>query len=171
MPEFPLTTLDVFLETLPANPFILLLDRIQDPYNFGSILRSADLFGVSGVVIGKHEQAGVSSHVARSSVGAVNYLEIVQVESISVAAQQLVDQQIQLIAASEKGEHAPSEVELTCGLAIVIGNEGAGIGQTLADLCAIHCAIPQVGHVDSLNAAVAAGILCYETHRQRSNVR
>ena len=81
MPEFPYTTLDGLIEHLPKRPFLLILDRIQDPFNFGSILRSADLFAVDGIIISNREQANVSSHVARSSVGAVNYLNICQVES------------------------------------------------------------------------------------------
>ncbi len=168
MPEFPFTTFDGLLEQLSENPYLLILDRIQDPYNFGSILRSADLFGVDGVIISNREQAGVSSHVARSSVGAVNYLNICQIESLADAAQRLSTAGIRLIAATEKGEHSPAELNMQQNLALVLGNEGAGISQSLLEQCDDKCAIPQSGHVDSLNAAVAAGILCYEVHRQRN---
>lgn len=167
MPEFPLEPFAEFVSQLPANPFLLILDRIQDPYNFGSMLRSADLFGVDGVVIGCREQAGVSSHVARSSVGAVNYLRITQAESLAEAVRTLQKQGIEIVAASEKGSLAPSEVDLSGRLGILIGNEGGGIAPDLLALSTTHCAIPQSGHVDSLNAAVAAGILCYEANRQR----
>jgi 23S rRNA (guanosine2251-2'-O)-methyltransferase len=168
MPEFPFATFDELIDQLPENPFLLILDRIQDPYNFGSILRSADLFGVDGVIISNREQAGVSSHVARSSVGAVNYLNICQMESLPDAAQRLKTAGIRLIAAFEKGDRSPAEMNMQQNLALVLGNEGAGIGQTLLEQCDDKCAIPQTGHVDSLNAAVAAGILCYEVHRQRN---
>lgn len=168
MPEFPFATFDELIDQLPDNPFLLILDRIQDPYNFGSILRSADLFGVDGVIISNREQAGVSSHVARSSVGAVNYLNICQMESLSDTVQRLKTAGIRLIAASEKGDQSPAEMNMQQNLALVLGNEGAGICQVLLEQCDDKCAIPQTGHVDSLNAAVAAGILCYEVHRQRN---
>lgn len=167
MPEFPLEPFAEFVAQLPAHPFLLILDRIQDPYNFGSILRSADLFGVDGVVIGCREQAGVSSHVARSSVGAVNYLRISQAESLADALRTLQKQGIEIVAASEKASLTPSEVDLSGGVGILIGNEGGGVAPQLLALSQTHCAIPQTGHVDSLNAAVAAGILCYEANRQR----
>ena len=169
MPEFPLTAFDDLIEQLPENPFLLILDRIQDPYNFGSILRSADLFGVDAVIVGNREQAGVSSHVARSSVGAVNYLKICQVDSLAEAAQQLKRTGIRLIAASEKGKQSPSETDMRQNLALVLGNEAAGISPDLLAHCDDKCAIPQTGHIDSLNAAVAAGILCYEVQRQRKS--
>ncbi len=167
MPEFPLKDFEELVSELPERPFLLILDRIQDPYNFGSILRSADLFGVDGIIIGDREQAGISSHVTRSSSGAVNYLNITQVESLPAAAQQLQSAGIELISASEKAETSPAELDLTQGAAIIIGNEGAGVASELMEQCTTLCAIPQTGHVDSLNAAVAAGILCYEVQRQR----
>lgn len=168
MPVFPLLSLDELLQSLPRNPFLLMLDRIQDPYNFGSILRSADLFGVDGVIIGKREQAGISSHVARSSAGAVNYLNITAVDSLLDVASQLQSLGHELIAATEKGQQSPAALDLTHGLTLVIGNEGHGIDHDLQEACQTHCTIPQTGHIDSLNAAVAAGILCYEVRRQRT---
>ncbi len=167
MPEFPLKNFDDMLRDLPENPFLLILDRIQDPYNFGSILRSADLFGADGILIGSREQAGVSSHVARSSAGAVNYLNIVQVESLAETAKRIQNAGIEIIAASEKANSSPAEIDLSKGVAIIIGNEGAGIGSELLEQTDTLCVIPQTGHIDSLNAAVAAGILCYEVQRQR----
>lgn len=170
MKEFPTVAFKEFLEGLPENPFMLLLDRIQDPFNFGSILRSADLFGVDGIIIGDTEQVGVTSHVARSSVGAVNYLNIATVASLPTTAQLLLEKGYQVVAATEKGTSSPSQIDLQKQVVIVIGNEGKGIQHELLSLCNQQCAIPQVGHIDSLNAAVAAGILCYEVHRQRTSI-
>ncbi|MDA7503970.1 23S rRNA (guanosine(2251)-2'-O)-methyltransferase RlmB [bacterium] len=170
MTEFPTVALDELMEGLPENPFLLLLDRVQDPFNFGSILRSADLFGVNGIIIGESEQVGVTSHVARSSVGAVNYLNIATVASLPETVQTLLEKSYQIVAATEKGTSSPSQIDLQKPVAIVIGNEGKGIQHELLALCNQRCAIPQVGHIDSLNAAVAAGILCYEVHRQRTTI-
>lgn len=167
MPAFPLTPLEILLTKLPQHPFLLILDRIQDPFNFGSILRSADQFGVDGILVGEREQATVSSHVVRSSVGAVNYLEIVQSSSLTTTARTLREQGWKLIAATEKATQAPDALDLTTGVVFIMGNEGAGIDASLLELCTHQAAIPQQGHVDSLNAAVAAGIFCYEVQRQR----
>lgn len=167
MPEFPLLSMSELLKSLPEHPFLLVIDRIQDPFNFGSILRSADLFGVDGVIIGEREQVSISSHVARSSVGAVNYLNIAKTSSLISAVEELKLLGIQLVAATEKGTLPPEDLDMTTSVAMVIGNEGLGIAEDLREHCTIECCIPQSGHVDSLNAAVAAGILCYEVQRQR----
>ncbi|TWT58820.1 putative TrmH family tRNA/rRNA methyltransferase [Thalassoglobus neptunius] len=169
MPEFPYCSLDI-LDKHPDNSqkFALVLDRIHDPFNFGSILRSADLFGVSTVLIGEREQVGVTSHVARSSAGAVNFLKICRVPNLCEASQRLIDTNYQLIAATEKSSTPPSRIDFQRPTAIVIGNEGTGIDPDLLKLATATCTIPQSGHIDSLNAAVAAGILCYEVARQRT---
>lgn len=167
MTEFPVADLESLLKKLPEHPFLLIIDRIQDPYNFGAILRTADLMNVHGVIISHSEQVGITSHVARSSVGAVNYLSIAVVDSLKVSCQLLSENQIKLVAASEKGDRAPSQIDFTDATALIIGNEGAGISEELLTQCDQLCAIPQGGHIGSLNAAVAAGILCYEVQRQR----
>ena len=167
MTEFPLIDLESLLIKLPEQPFLLIIDRIQDPYNFGAILRTADLMNVHGVVIGIREQVGITSHVARSSVGAVNYLPVATVDSLTDCCQTLQDHQINLVAASEKGNIAPALIDFTQATALIIGNEGVGVSEELLKRCNQLCAIPQGGHIDSLNAAVAAGILCYEVQRQR----
>lgn len=167
MTEFPVTDLESLLKELPEHPFLLIIDRIQDPYNFGAILRTADLMNVHGVIIGTREQVGITSHVARSSVGAVNYLPVATVDSLTDCFQTLQDHQFNLVAASEKGNIAPAQIDFTQATALIIGNEGVGVSEELLQRCNQLCAIPQGGHIDSLNAAVAAGILCYEVQRQR----
>lgn len=179
MPPFPYTAFSAFLERLHATSVILILDGIQDPFNFGSILRSADLFGVDAVVVPQQGQSPVTSHVVRSSAGAVGYLDIIQTESLSNCCQVLRSRGITLFAAVEADRspeglsrtpmesRAPSACDLTKGLALVIGNEGSGISAEVLQVCDERISIPQIGHVGSLNAAVAAGILCYEVRRQR----
>jgi 23S rRNA (guanosine2251-2'-O)-methyltransferase len=167
MPPFPYSEFEPVLEGLPSDAVVLLLDGIQDPFNFGSILRSADLFGIDAVIVPDRGQSPVTPHVARSSAGAVNYLDIVQAGSLADVGRQLQDRGLRLLAATERGTISPSDCDLTGGLAVVIGNEGTGIREELLQLCDTRLRIPQSGHVGSLNAAVAAGILCYELRRQR----
>lgn len=171
MPEFPYADFSKTLAALPQNPFVLVLDRIQDPFNFGAILRSAEILGVAAVFVASREQAAVSSHVVRSSAGAVNFLPIVQTESLLSVLEELRRRGLQTACASEKGNSAPDSVNLTGPTALLIGNEGSGPAEELINACDVQLSIPQSGHVGSLNAAVAAGILCYEIARQRRTLK
>ncbi|WP_437192720.1 23S rRNA (guanosine(2251)-2'-O)-methyltransferase RlmB [Planctomicrobium sp. SH527] len=168
MPPYPYLQIDQVLKRLKPESIVLVLCGIQDPFNFGSILRSADMLGVSTVILPSSGQAQVSSHVVRSSVGAVNYLDLVQVDDLEEACRQLKASGFQLSAATEHADVAPASVDLTQGVAMLIGNEGTGVPTPLLALSDHQVAIPQKGHVGSLNAAVAAGILCYEIQRQRN---
>lgn len=167
MPSYPWQTLEQFFEGIHQQGLIVVLDRIQDPHNLGSILRSADLFGVQGIVVGTQQQCDVTSHVVRSSVGAVNYLHMCRTESLPQAVAELKAQQFQIVGATENGMSLPETALSAESTAVIIGNEGQGIDEQLLTACDIYCAIPQTGHVGSLNAAVAAGILFYEAFRQQ----
>jgi 23S rRNA (guanosine2251-2'-O)-methyltransferase len=168
MPPFPYTDPAELAAALPEPCTVLILCGLQDPFNFGSILRSADLFSIHAVVVPTTGQVDVTPHVVRSSVGAVNYLPLTQVDDLADYCRQLKRRGIRLLAASEQGTASPSETDLTGSLALLIGNEGTGIPPELLAHCDAQLRIPQQGHVGSLNAAVAAGILCYEVQRQRA---
>ncbi|MDB5386111.1 MAG: putative TrmH family tRNA/rRNA methyltransferase [Planctomycetaceae bacterium] len=169
MAEFPYRTLDSVLEETTVRwPFFVLLDRIQDPFNFGTMLRSAEVFGAQGIVIGSREQTGVTSQVARSSVGAVNRLPIVRVDDLTATARQLQQQKVVILGASEKAEQTLCEFDLRQPVAFVIGNEGRGISPELAACCDATVRIPQHGTINSLNAAAALAIFCYEIRRQQA---
>ena len=168
MPDYPYADAAPLLKQLTDRSFVLLLDRIQDPFNFGAILRSAEIFGVNAVFVPNREQARVSVHVARSSSGAINHIAIAEVESLSEAVQALKERGLKIVGASEKAEREPACSDFTHGVAVIIGNEGAGPNEELLSLCDEQLRIPQSGQVGSLNAAVAAGIFCYEVARQRS---
>lgn len=146
---------------------VLLLDRLQDAFNFGALVRCASVLGMAGVVVGKPQQAEVGSQVVRSSAGAVNHIPIVQVESMVQAAVELRAAGVTLIAATEKGTTEAGQSPLPSASALVIGNEGQGISTELLELCRLQLSIPMAGQVGSLNAAVAGGILMYELLRQR----
>ncbi len=168
MPPFPYDVADEVLQSAPDQPLFVLLDCIQDSYNFGAILRSAEVLGVDGVFIGETHQAEVNSLVARTSGGAVNYLKIAQVSDLTAWARSLRERGHHLVAASEKATRSPSQWDFRPATTLIIGNEGEGIGPQLLELCDGSIAIPQCGQVGSLNAAVAAGILLYEARRQRN---
>jgi 23S rRNA (guanosine2251-2'-O)-methyltransferase len=167
MPPFPFADLQNVLDRAKSPAFFVILDGIQDPFNFGAILRSADVFGADGVFVPMENQSDVTMQVARSSAGAVNYMPIARVADLGTLLTQLRERGVRSIAASGSAQIPASECDLAAACALVIGNEGAGVGDELLSACDTQIRIPQAGHVGSLNAAVAAGILCYEVQRQR----
>ena len=167
MTEFPYAEEARVVKALPPAPFCVILDGIQDPYNFGAIIRSAEIFGADAVFIRESGQVGVTSMVVRSSAGAVNRIPIVRVTDLETVAQRLQARGVRLVAASEKAQQELAACDLRAGSAIVIGNEGVGPGPALMKRSEAAVKIPQVGKIGSLNAAVAAGIFFYEVRRQR----
>ncbi len=168
MPPYPYDDLGALLTSWPTRPLFLILDGIQDPYNFGAILRSAEVLGADAVVIGEQGQTGVTSQVARSSAGAVNYLTLIHSPNLLNVIKDWQSRDVQILGASEKSSVPIYDMDLTGPIALLVGNEGFGIRQEFLDVCDREIAIPQTGRVGSLNAAVSAGILLYEVHRQRS---
>lgn len=168
MPEFPYLSVEELLGSLPPTAWCTLLDGIQDPFNFGAILRSAEVLGARAAFVGGAQQCGVSAQVVRSSAGAVLHLPLAREDSLCEIARGLKLRGFQLCGASEKATLAPKEIDFRRPTCLVIGNEGRGISAELLALCDHTVAIPQTGKVGSLNAAVAAGILYYEVGRQRS---
>lgn len=167
MPEYPYESAQDVIGQASSVPLFVILECVQDPFNLGSILRSAGVFGVDGVFIGSHGQVDVNCQVARSSVGAVNRLAISRVDSLSMLLQQLKDAGVRILATSPHGESRIDEVDCISSLAVVIGNEGAGVSEELLQCCDQLVTIPQATDFESLNAAVSAGIVLYEVHRQR----
>lgn len=168
MAEFPYATPDAILGKPSPWPMTIVLDRIQDPYNFGTMLRSAEIFDAAGVIIGTREQVGVTSQVARSSVGAVNRLPIARVSDLAEFLGTLGDSSTVVVAASEKAEVSISDFDFRQPFVLVIGNEGRGISDEVSAHCRAAVRIPQQGTLNSLNAAAALAIVCYETRRQQS---
>lgn len=168
MTEFPYAEAEAVLADRPVAPFYVILDGIQDPYNFGAIVRSAEVLGAVGVFIAREQQVGVTSLVARTSAGAVNHVPIARVDDLPALARRMLDLGQTLIAATEAAGTPLFDCDFRGPAAIVIGNEGRGIRDELLKLCTAHVSIPQTGRVGSLNAAVAASILFYEAARQRA---
>ena len=167
MGPFPYRAIDELPSLLHEveQPLVVICDRIQDAFNLGAILRCCDAMAVTAVVIGESDQVGITAQVARSSAGAVNYVPIIRVGELSSAAEALSGQGFHLLAASEKSSVPLWDVNRSQGTALVIGSEAHGVSSDLLELCDQHAAIPMMGQVDSLNAAVAAGILLYELRR------
>lgn len=166
MSEFPYQTAETVLAKTSRWPLTLALDRIQDPFNFGAMLRSAEIFGAAGVIIGAREQVGVTSQVARSSVGAVNRLSIARVPDLAVFLQSL-PATLMIVSASEKASTSLNRFNFCQPTLLVIGNEGCGISHEVALQCRASVRIPQLGTLNSLNAAAALAIICYEARRQQ----
>jgi 23S rRNA (guanosine2251-2'-O)-methyltransferase len=167
MGTFPFDRVDDLVAATNSRSLFALLDGLQDPHNFGAVIRSAHVLGVDALFVPSHGQAEISVQVARSSAGAVNHLPIAQADDLLTLATQLHARGVRLIGASQNATRPLFDCDLTGPTAIVIGNEGTGIQPSLLAACDDLVTIPQFGVVESLNAAVSAGILFYEAQRQR----
>lgn len=167
MPPFPYLGVRELLGQLPEQPALVMLDRVQDSYNFGAIIRSADVLGIDGVIVGDREQAQVNSLAARSSVGAVNYVPIAQSTDLVRTVVELRERGFQIIGTSDRASESVFDPDYRRATVLIIGNEGHGIQSGLQEVCTQFVQIPVLGKVNSLNAAVSAGILFYEVLRQR----
>lgn len=167
MPPFPWLSVDGLLSALPKSPCLVILDRLQDPFNLGAIIRSASALGVDGVIAGTREQADISSQVVRSSAGAVNHIPLGRTDNLVTLLDRLREESFQICGASERATTPLFDARLRGPTALIIGNEGQGIQRELLNRCQTLLQIPMTGSVGSLNAAVAASILFYEVRRQR----
>lgn len=167
MPPFPYSTVEEIAGEATSPELFVVLDSTQDPFNFGAICRSACVFGAGGILIASKYQVGVTSQVARSSAGAVNRLKIARVDDLAAELHAFSDRGIQTVATVLDAESTATECDFRKPTALVIGNEGAGLTPEVRAACRQSVRIPQASEFDSLNAAVATGVLLYEAHRQR----
>ena len=147
-------------------PFLILLDGIEDPYNLGAIIRTANQAGAHGVIMPKRRAVGLTAVVARTSAGALNYTPVAKVTNLTATIQQLKKEGIWFVCADMAGELMYRQ-NLTGPIGLVVGSEGEGVSKLVRENCDMTAAIPMRGDIDSLNASVAAGILAYEIVRQR----
>ena len=148
-------------------PFFLVLDRVQDPRNFGAVLRTAEVFGVHGVVVPKHHQVGLTDVAARTAMGAAEHVAVARETNLVSALEKLKKSGIWVYGAAVSGGVAPAKADLRGPLCLVFGGEGEGVRPLVARTCDGLVSIPMVGQVGSLNVGAAAAILCYEAARQR----
>ena len=151
------------------DPFVLILDGIEDPHNLGSIIRTAETSGVHGIIIPKRRTAAVNSTVAKTSAGAVEYMKIARVTNISDAIDKLKRAGLWICGTDINTEKYYYNQDLTGPIGIVIGNEGSGMSEKVRKNCDFLVKIPMKGKVTSLNASVSTGIVIYEALKQRLN--
>ena len=147
-------------------PFLIILDNVEDPHNLGAIIRTANLAGAHGVIIPKRRAVGLTSTVAKTSAGAINYTPVAKVTNIVRTIEELKEKGIWFVCADMDGEEMYS-LNLKGPIGLVIGNEGEGVSRLVREACDFTASIPMKGDIDSLNASVAAGGLAYEIVRQR----
>lgn len=148
------------------DPFLILLDNIEDPHNLGAIIRTANLAGAHGVIIPKRRAVGLTATVAKTSAGALNYTPVAKVTNLAKTMEELKEQGLWFVCADMGGE-VMYRMNLKGPIGLVVGNEGEGVGRLVKEKCDYIASIPMKGDIDSLNASVAAGVLAYEIVRQR----
>lgn len=158
-----------YAKTKNKHPFIVILDEIEDPHNFGSIIRTAEVCGVHGIIIPKRRNVGVTPIVYKTSVGAVEHMKIAKVTNINVCIDELKNNGIWVYGADMYGESFCHEANYEGPVAMVIGSEGKGISKLTKEKCDVLVKIPMVGKINSLNASVAGGIIMYEILKQKNS--
>ncbi len=156
-------------EKREEQPFFMILDGIEDPFNLGSILRTADATGVHGIIIPKRRSVSLTSTVAKTSTGAIEHVPVVRVTNITQTIDELKKRGVWIFGTDMNGtDYRRWKTE--CPLAVVIGNEGKGISRLVKDSVDEMVTIPMTGHVQSLNAGVASALMMYEVYRGRHNL-
>ena len=147
---------------------IVMLDNISDPHNLGAIIRSADVFEASGIILPKHNSVTLNATVAKTSAGAINYVPVAVVNNLNQAIKTLKDEGYWVVSTDGSAEISYSSLKYDFPVVVVIGSEGKGVSPLVLKNSDYIVKIPQYGHVNSLNASVAAGILLAEVHKSNS---
>lgn len=171
VPPFKYVEIDDILNVAKEKnekPFILILDGIEDTHNLGAIIRTAETAGVHGIIIPKRRAASVNSTVSKVASGALEYMKIARVNNITDTIKKLKDEGIWICGTTIDAEKYYYDQDLTCPIAIIIGNEAKGIGELVKKNCDFLIKIPMKGNITSLNASVSTGIVLYEVVKQRN---
>jgi 23S rRNA (guanosine2251-2'-O)-methyltransferase len=170
IPPYEYKTVDDILalaEEKGEMPFIVILDRLEDPHNLGSIIRTANCAGVHGVIISKHDGVTLTSSAVKASAGAASFTPVARVNNIAQTIEYLKEKNIWVTGADAKGDKSIYEADFKGAVALVIGGEDKGISRLNAEKCDFLVSIPMKGDVNSLNASVAAALMIYEAMKQR----
>lgn len=167
IPDFKYLSEDDMFLNLSENPFIIILDHVEDPHNFGAIIRTAEAAGVDYVVIPKNRSVRVNSTVMKTSVGALDNVKIVEVTNINNTINKLKKNGIWIVGTDMDNSVFYDSIDYTIPIALIIGSEGFGMSSLVKKNCDFIAKIPMYGKINSLNASVAAGIMIYEVVRQR----
>lgn len=159
---------DIFriAEERGEDPFIIILDNLEDPHNLGAIMRTAECAGAHGVIIPKRRACGLTEVVAKASAGAIEYMPCVKVTNIAQTIEELKERGI-WVTACDMGGQEYYKANLKGKLAVVIGSEGFGISRLVKEKCDFVVSMPMVGRITSLNASNAAAVIIYEVRKQR----
>jgi len=157
---------DELLPSIPV-PFLLILDQVQDPHNFGACLRSADAAGVHAVIVPKNHSVGLTETVRRVACGAAESVPVVQVTNLARAMQRLQKAGLWLVGTDDAGQRTLYDLDLTGPLVLVMGGEGSGVRRLTGENCDFLARIPMRGTVECLNVSVATGVCLFEAVRQR----
>ncbi|QTL99318.1 23S rRNA (guanosine(2251)-2'-O)-methyltransferase RlmB [Iocasia frigidifontis] len=149
-------------------PFIIILDQIQDPHNFGSIIRTSYAAGAHGIIFQEKRAVGVTPVVAKSSAGAIEHIRLAEVTNINQTIDRLKEEGLWIAGADMQGQQAHYQADLKGKIGLVIGSEGQGLRRLTREKCDFLIKIPMLGELGSLNASVAAAIIIYEIVRQRA---
>lgn len=150
-------------------PFFIVADELEDPHNLGAILRTAECAGAHGIIIPKRRSVGLTYAVGKASAGAVEYVPVVRVTNMASTLEELKRRGVWTYAADMDGQDWCT-VDYTGPTALVIGSEGFGVGRLVKEKCDFVISLPMKGKINSLNASVACGVICYEVARQRSGI-
>lgn len=163
---------DIFAiaEERGEDPFIMVLDELEDPHNLGSIMRTADAVGAHGIIIPKRRSVSLTAVVAKASTGAIEYIPTVRVVNLSQTIDELKERGVWIAGTDAQGSQDYRRMDATLPLAVIIGSEGKGMSRILKEKCDFLYNLPMVGHVTSLNASVAASLLMYEVYRKRNEL-
>lgn len=167
--EFPLHNLFEIVDALDmdTNPGLLVLDEIQDPHNYGAIIRSAAASGIDAIVVGKNNQAGITGTVFKTSAGALTSIPIIQVANIATTLEQLKERGFWVAGLAMEGDTTYWEQNLSGPMVFVVGNEGKGLRDLTKKRCDYLLSIPMKEGVESLNASVSSALMLYEWRRQK----
>ncbi|MGI1691970.1 23S rRNA (guanosine(2251)-2'-O)-methyltransferase RlmB [Thermoanaerobacter uzonensis] len=166
---FEVENLLEYAEQKKEKPFLLILDEITDPHNLGAIIRSAEAFGVHGIIIPKRRAVGVNATVVKTSAGAVEYMRIAKVSNINNTIRDLKERGVWIVGTDVNAEKSFEELNYDFPVAFVIGNEGKGVSKLVLQNCDFIVKIPMKGKINSLNASVAASILIYQVLLKRKD--
>lgn len=164
VPDYEYVPIEALLEK--ENPLLVILDHIEDPHNLGAIVRTCEAAGVDGIIIPKNRSVEVTSTVMRTSVGALDYVKIARVTNLRDTMEYLQKNGFWIVGTDMNGTDY-TEIDYRGKMALVIGNEGSGMARLVKEHCDFIASIPMNGHVNSLNASVAAGVVIYEAVNKR----
>lgn len=158
-----------FAESRNELPFVILLDELEDPQNFGAILRTAEAVGVHGVIIPKRRNVQLNATVVKTSAGAAQYVKVAQVTNVAQTLKNLRGRGLKIVGADVSAQIDFRRADLTGAIVLIIGNEGRGMRRLTRENCDVLIKIPMVGQINSLNASAAAAVLLYEIFSRRDS--